>query len=347
MNESTYLLPFLTSVVVTAIAIHFIRPFATHIGLVDAPSQRKDHSGEVPLVGGVAMFIAFSITTLLFYPDLNEIREMILALSIIITVGVLDDHHEISVRVRFLFQIIVGIIMTEMAGVMLADLGALLGPAQSLSLGGWSAPFTVLAIIGVMNAMNMIDGIDGLAGMMALVTLTALQILFLLAGSVSFIALVVSGAIIAFLWYNLFSQHKIFMGDAGSMFLGLVIAWTLVASTQGEVRMMAPVTALWIFAVPLVDTVAIMVRRGLKGQSPFLPDREHLHHLFLRAGLSRRQTLLVVTGFALLFATVGVVGEWQKVPEWIMLLLFLTLFFTYVFALTHAWRLLKQIRKIF
>ncbi|MBF0470719.1 MAG: UDP-N-acetylglucosamine--undecaprenyl-phosphate N-acetylglucosaminephosphotransferase [Gammaproteobacteria bacterium] len=336
---------FFISMVVTLTAIYLIRPFAIHIGLVDSPDKRKEHKGQVPLVGGVGMFIGFSISTLIAHPDLNAIRELILAVSIIIAVGVLDDHHEISVKVRFFFQILVGLIMTTMAGVMLNSLGNLVALGE-VALDLWAAPFSVIAIIGVMNALNMMDGIDGLAGMVALVTLAAVALLTAFHGGDSYEAIAICGGIIAFLWHNLFSRNKVFMGDAGSMFLGLAIAWLLVEQSQGSERVMSPVTALWIFAMPLVDTVAIMVRRVLKGQSPFLPDREHLHHLFLRAGFSDRQTLLILTLIALACASVGIVSHIYLVPEWMMFVAFLTIFFCYLFGLTHAWVFVKNFRKI-
>lgn len=340
------LIIWLSSVILTAAAVRLIRPFALHIGLVDIPAGRKTHSGNIPLIGGIAIYIAFSLSVLLFHADLNTIRGFILAGSLLITIGVLDDHHEISVKVRFLFQILAGIIMTSMAGVVLYDLGLLLGTDTPVTLAIWAAPFSVIAVIGVINALNMVDGIDGLAGSLALVTLIAIQLLALMNGTVHIEALIISGTIIGFLWFNLFSRDKIFLGDAGSMFLGFALAWFLIEATQGEQRLIPPVVALWLFAVPLIDTVAIMIRRLLKGQSPFLPDREHLHHLFLRAGFTPPQTLLIISAIAILLATFGSSAYYYGLPEWLLLITFLALFGLYLLTITHAWVVLKTIRRL-
>jgi UDP-GlcNAc:undecaprenyl-phosphate GlcNAc-1-phosphate transferase len=136
------------------------------------------------------------------------------------------------------------------------------------------------------------------------------------------------------------------MGDAGSMFLGFGIAWLLVDLSQGEQRAFAPVTALWIFAVPLIDTVAIMLRRIFKGQSPFKPDREHLHHFFMRVGYSDRKALLLITVTSTLMAVIGIWSELNGVSEWKMFVLFVTIFLLYLFGIMHAWHVIKVVKRV-
>jgi len=134
------------------------------------------------------------------------------------------------------------------------------------------------------------------------------------------------------------------MGDAGSMFLGLGVAWVLVEATQGKGSVMHPVTALWLFAVPLIDMWAIMYRRVRKGQSPFMADREHLHHIFLRAGYSHRATLNIMTLVALIFAAIGVLGELFHLPEWLMFAGFLLFLSSYIWGINHIWSIIKYVR---
>ncbi|MCG2582383.1 MAG: UDP-N-acetylglucosamine--undecaprenyl-phosphate N-acetylglucosaminephosphotransferase, partial [Marinobacter sp.] len=216
----------------------------------------------------------------------------------------------------------------------------------------WLGPLiTIAAVIGATNAFNMIDGIDGLAGSMSLVTLLSLSFLFLQApGNRLELALAFSIAIalLPYLAANLRMppfKKKIFMGDAGSMFIGFSIVWLLVKGTQPETQALRPVTALWIIAIPLMDMVAIMVRRARKGQSVMKPDREHLHHIFMRAGFTDRESLLVITLVSLVFASIGLAGERFQVPEWLMFTLFVGMFAAYDWVLSHAWRLLVLFRK--
>ena len=134
------------------------------------------------------------------------------------------------------------------------------------------------------------------------------------------------------------------MGDSGSMFLGFGIVWVLIEATQGEGAVMAPVTALWIFAIPLIDMWAIMYRRVMKGQSPFLPDRDHLHHIFMRAGFSDRATLFIMSLLAVFNAAVGIFGYVYQVPEWVMFGGFMLILAIYVWGIRHVWIVLKFIR---
>jgi len=162
------------------------------------------------------------------------------------------------------------------------------------------------------------------------------------------LAVGISCALVPYLMANLRIppfRNRIFMGDAGSMFIGFAVVWLLVNATQPGEMAMRPVTALWIIAIPLMDMVAIMVRRARKGQSVMKPDRDHLHHIFMRAGFSDREALLMITIVAMLFASVGLLGEFFHLPEWLMFAAFVGLFALYDWSLSHVWRLLVVVRK--
>ena len=128
------------------------------------------------------------------------------------------------------------------------------------------------------------------------------------------------------------------MGDAGSMFLGFVLAWFLIEFSQGEDRLMPPAVALWILAVPLIDTVAMMLRRVLKGRSPFAADREHFHHVLLLAGYSPKATLAIIVSVALVCAATGISAWYLGLPEHVLFYGFLTLFALYFWSIMRAWR---------
>ena len=325
------------------IILRLLYPFAIRIRLVDCPCERKTHEGEIPLIGGLAMFAGFVISLLIVVPDLNQARGILIASTIIIIVGVLDDFHDISVRLRFVLQIFAVLIMTSFSSVVVNDLGNLIG-LGIFELAGWAIPFTVIAAVGAMNAMNMIDGVDGLAGSTSLICMLAVLFLYSLGGDTALKPLLFAGVLIPFIYKNLGSTRKIFMGDSGSMFLGFGIAWVLLEASQGENAVMAPVTALWVFAIPLIDMWGLMCRRVMKGQSPFLPDREHLHHIFLRAGFSNRATLNVMSLIAVLFACVGILGHVYQVPEWLMFAGFMIILTVYIWGIRHVWTVLKFIR---
>ena len=185
----------------------------------------------------------------------------------------------------------------------------------------------------------MVDGIDGLIGSLSINTFTSIALLFLLSGQTDYLSypLILATATLPYLMFNLglFKKEtkKIFMGDAGSMFVGLSVIWLLTMGTQGEQASFRPVTALWICAIPLMDMLAIVVRRYKNGKSPFKPDRDHLHHILQRAGLSSKQTLVVISIAAALMSTFGIAGEYFEIAEYIMLASFLVLFSLYVLAI--------------
>jgi UDP-GlcNAc:undecaprenyl-phosphate GlcNAc-1-phosphate transferase len=185
----------------------------------------------------------------------------------------------------------------------------------------------------------MIDGIDGLIGSLSINTFTSIAILFIMSGQTDYLSypLILATATLPYLIFNLgiteklFNKKtkKIFMGDAGSMFVGLSVIWLLTMGTQGEQASFRPVTALWICAIPLMDMLAIVIRRHKNGKSPFKPDRDHLHHILQRAGLSSSQTLIVISSAAALMSVIGLVGEYFNIAESIMLLSFLAIFVIY------------------
>ena len=136
------------------------------------------------------------------------------------------------------------------------------------------------------------------------------------------------------------------MGDAGSTLIGFTVIWILLETTQGKTHPISPVTALWIIAIPLMDMVAIMYRRLRKGMSPFSPDRQHIHHLIMRAGFTSRQAFVLITLAAAILASIGVLAEYSRVvPEWVMLVLFLLAFVLYDYCIKRAWKVARFIKR--
>jgi len=323
----------LSAAILTFVLLLKLPHAADKIGLVDSPDHRKHHEGDVPLIGGIAMFIAFTFSVLMLDISLNHLRGFFAGAILLIIVGVLDDLHELSSTMRFVAQILAAIFMAEWSGVRLTDLGHISPNGEMVNLNWWSSLLTIFATVGVINSLNMIDGIDGLAGYLSLVTVTALLILAYIGGDlVSLKILIILFSVISvFLLFNREppdnkSWRRVFMGDAGSMFLGFVLCWFFIYSSQGETRTMSPVIALWIFAIPLIDTVAQMLRRLINGESPFKPDRLHVHHLLLDKGYPPKMTVLILAVTASFIAAIGIASQYYAWSEVIMFYCFIGCF---------------------
>jgi len=332
--------------------IKALLPLAPHIGLVDVPNERKRHDGAIPLIGGISIFTGVLIASTLFLQQSQLLNLYLISSALLVFIGTMDDIYDLNVAPRMIFQGLVAAIMVFGAGIYISDFGNLTS-FGNIDIGPYGMIFTVLACITAINAFNMIDGIDGLAGSMSIISILSTAVLTLIADSQAdiLLPLILVVATIPYLFYNVSTRNprgkKIFMGDAGSMFMGLTVIWLLAIGTQGT-KDSSPsfraVTALWIIAIPLMDMFAIMIRRIRKGDSPFKADNGHLHHICMRLGLSSRQSLFMISSLAIIMAATGIAGEFYSVPEWIMLSGFIMVFVSYSYALQHAWKLVKAFR---
>jgi UDP-GlcNAc:undecaprenyl-phosphate GlcNAc-1-phosphate transferase len=324
--------------------LHFLRPVALRIGLVDVPNDRKAHAGSVPLIGGVAMFCGFALAALTLDMGLMAYRGFFAAAAILVVVGLLDDMHELSSRARFGAQILAAALMAIWGGVVLHDLGALGSGGAMFTLGRWEIVFTVFATVGVINALNMSDGVDGLAGGLSLVALLGLAYV---AGGAGLapertLLLLLAVVVVGFLLFNLRLPWRrralIFMGDAGSMFLGFAITWFLISLSQGEARVMAPVAALWLLMIPLFDTVWLILWRFSQGRSPTSSDIGHLHHVLQMTGMGAAASVWLMLAIAALGAAAGLLALERGVAESTMFYLFLGLFAAYCVLMAVSWQ---------
>jgi UDP-GlcNAc:undecaprenyl-phosphate GlcNAc-1-phosphate transferase len=326
---------------VTASCLYLLRPLAVRLGLVDAPHGRKQHQGHIPLIGGMAMFLGFLFALLTLSISLANYRSLIAGCAVLVFIGVLDDFHELSTRSRFIAQVIAALLMASWGGMTLQNLGNLFF-YNDLILHAWVLPLTVIAVVGVINAVNMTDGVDGLAGGVTLIELVFLLFLAVSGGQffAAHILVLICAVVLAFLIFNFPLPHRkqalVFMGDAGSMFLGFVLVWFLIELSQGANRVAHPVTMLWIMTLPLLDIGGVLVRRLQKRVSLFMPDREHLHHVLQDLGWSNLQVTLSMCGMAVLFGLIGVVADRLGVPEGVMFVGFLGLFILYLGILKYS-----------
>ncbi|EGQ8490741.1 MULTISPECIES: UDP-N-acetylglucosamine--undecaprenyl-phosphate N-acetylglucosaminephosphotransferase [Vibrio] len=331
--------------------LFLMRKVAKKIGLVDKPNARKLHSGTVPLVGGISICLVL-VQYLIFNPNTIEHSwSYLLCICTLTIVGAIDDKIDLSFKVRLSIQAILSIVMMKVAGLELNNLGNMFGIGQ-VSLGWAGSLITIIAVIGAINAFNMVDGIDGLLGGLSIVTFGALAFLLQVDSQhgLTYLCVIIIVAMLPYIFMNLGilgRERKVFMGDAGSMMIGFTVIWLLlgVSQTESSEPLMRPVTALWLIAVPLMDMAAIMIRRIRRGNSPFKPDREHLHHIFQRLGLGPKQTLLTICTIAALYAGFGIYGESNNIPEVIMFSIFVLCFLIYSIVLNYIWKITSYVRE--
>lgn len=340
---------FLTGFLLSLAATTLLIRLAPRLALLDHPDWRKQHTDPTPMVGGLAMFIALLFAAALFIPsDEQQIEFLILSFSIVL-LGVLDDRFGLKALPRLAFQALLVIVMVNWTGVQLNELGALTF-SGNIELGRLAIPMTIIGTVGMINAVNFSDGLDGLAAGMVTVAFVFLLIFSLMAGNgATTIELLLSSGVLLGFWvlnsrYFRGKKAAVFMGDAGSMFLGFMLAWYFISLSQGDERLLSPVTTLWIFALPLFDTVGIMLRRIVRGRSPFAADREHLHHILIHAGFSVCKTVSMMLLMAVTLGTIGLLGEIYGVPEGVMFWSFIALFSLYFFVMMHAWKAMKWIK---
>lgn len=329
--------------------LFLMRKVAKSIGLVDKPNERKLHEGAVPLIGGISICIVLT-QFLTFKPEVIEYSWLYVgSIALLTLIGAIDDKIDLSFKIRMGVQAGLSLVMIHIAGIELHSLGNMFGFGE-INLGWTGIVITVLAVIGAINAFNMVDGIDGLLGGLSIVTFGALAYLLRVDAQhgLAYFCVVIIVAMLPYIFMNLgiFGRaRKVFMGDAGSMMIGFTVIWLLLGVSQAESKpLMRPVTALWLIAVPLMDMTAIMIRRIRRGDSPFKPDREHLHHIFQRLGLSSKQTLVVICLIASAYAAFGIYGELTGLSEAIMFYSFIACFVAYCFILSYVWRITSYVR---
>jgi UDP-GlcNAc:undecaprenyl-phosphate GlcNAc-1-phosphate transferase len=324
------------SATICAMLVVLLAHLAPRLGIVDAPGGRKRHADTVPLVGGIAIFVA--LLAMSWASGLApRVGYFLFALSVVIAVGFWDDVSEIRPRLKIAIQISASAIMIWGAGIELRSVGDLIG-WRSVGLWVFAIPMTIFAVVGVVNAINMMDGLDGLAGSISLVAFAWYAAVASQSGldEQAMTALLLCGALAGFLAFNLRlpwqREARVFLGDAGSLMLGFALGWFAIDLTQGPGRTFPPIAALWVLLLPLADCVSLMVRRIRARKSPFEADRHHIHHYLLARGFTPRQTLSVLVSVSLAFGGVGYAGWRFGVEESVLFYPFFFGFFAY-----HAW----------
>ncbi|MEM7373640.1 MAG: MraY family glycosyltransferase [Bacteroidota bacterium] len=287
-----------------------LRRLARQLKLVDKPNFRKLHTSPIPLVGGICIAMSTWLTMLLIdtFTDSSQDISFLLAMGLILLVlGIIDDKWDIPALSKLIIQLLcAGII--AWSGIRISSLYGIFG-IYDIPVGAQYL-LTVVVITGVVNAFNLMDGIDGLAGSLAVLGFLALAILSCLMGkyTIAILYAAIIGSVIGFLRFNL-SQKKTFLGDGGSLFLGFILVvsgiqileWGKEAS--GILPDITTIMVIGIFMIPVLDSLRVYRGRIGNGDSPFTPDKSHLHHLFLLLGLTHVRTSLFIVITSLLLLT--------------------------------------------
>ena len=372
MNLASNILLSFLAAGLTAAFILLLSPIARSIDLVAYPGGRgiHQHSQPVPLVGGISIILAVCLCALLSPLNLSHFRVLFFSVILLTFVCVLDDHRDIKASIKFLFQILVVGILIHFDDVTVLYLGELFPDQGRQGLGLLAVPFTLVAIIGVMNAVNMIDGHDGLAGSCALITLCAilllpglmvqpeltqlyhhlapdilveaistLQVRFEIGYAIRAFILLILAPLFIFIIFNvntnpIFGQNRqVYLGDVGSVFLGLLIAYTLIKLSDSSFyyyqsdagydyyrpgTFIPANAASWFVGLPLVDMIAVLFVRMFRKDSLVIGDRRHLHYLLVDRGWSRLSVLVTLILVHLLLVLIGFMSIVRNWPDFIL-----------------------------
>ncbi len=287
-----------------------VKGFAQKVGAIDVPRDgRRVHDHPIPRMGGLAIFLGFLISVVLFIDITREVRGILLGAVLIVACGAIDDVISLRAWIKLLVQIAAAVVAV-LHGVVIEVFRNpnIFSDNEALILGALAVPVTILWIVGITNSVNLIDGLDGLAVGVSTIASTTMFVVALLVseGGVAVILAALMGACLGFMPYNL-NPAKIFMGDTGSLLLGYVLATVSVVGMfkfYAIVTFVVPILALFL---PLFDTLCAIVRRLLRGQSPMHPDRGHLHHRLIDMGLSQKQAVAVLYSLSAVLGLCAVV----------------------------------------
>jgi UDP-GlcNAc:undecaprenyl-phosphate/decaprenyl-phosphate GlcNAc-1-phosphate transferase len=302
-----YLVAFLCAALVVLWTTPAVRAVGLMSGQVDVPDARKVHTQPMVRLGGVSIFGGVTTALLLVWslgwfgtlprPEEYEVWGVTIGSVLIFFVGLADDLYSLPALPRLLAQTGVAVgawsVGVQIEAVSLPGIGV-------WQLGLLSLPITVVWLVGVTNAINFIDGLDGLAAGISGIAAAVTLVVALLTNqpAAALIAAALAGGALGFLRYN-FNPAQIFMGDGGAYFLGFMLAGLAVIGVVKVVATVAIIVPLLILSVPILDTASVIIQRLSKGQSPFKPDKRHLHHQLLKVGLSHRLTVLTMYALTL------------------------------------------------
>jgi UDP-GlcNAc:undecaprenyl-phosphate/decaprenyl-phosphate GlcNAc-1-phosphate transferase len=321
------------SFIITFLAVPVIIKIAETKKLYDEPDARKLHSKPIASLGGVGIFGGFFLAALLSISVKTnpEFQYFFASAIVIFFLGIKDDILILTAMKKFIGQVLAAAIIIHLGGIRIDSMYGLLGIYELPE--AFSLALSYMTIIVVVNAYNLIDGVDGLAGTLGLLTMSVFGAYFFMVNmpAYSLLAFAMAGSLLAFLIFN-YNPAKIFMGDSGSLMLGMVnailaIKFITVAASPSAVFPIESAVAVGfsILMVPLADTLRVFSIRILQGRSPFTPDRNHIHHLMLDRGLNHKHVTLSCLMLNVFFITIAYFGR-SMGPTYVMMTILGTAF---------------------
>ncbi len=332
LNLSVFIPPAIAFALVVILVMPF-RKLARMLGIVDTPDHRKQHGKAIPPIGGLIIFTIFMVLGVVTgIVDLQQYWPLYVSLIILLVSGAIDDQISIHAKIKFFIHLLVACLIAFMGNVQAAYLGDLFGLGVVWT-GFMSYPFTIIAIVLLINAINLMDGMDGLASGVCVAIFSWFMIAAIAAGWFSYasvLALLIA-CLAGFLVFNMRNPWRrkasLFLGDAGSMSLGLCIAWFAVLLARNEAAPLEPIAVAWIIGFPIFDTCAQFYRRVRAGKDPFAPDRGHFHHHFIEAGVPVHWASIIIIAIVAIMGAIGYGGIAIGIPPvvltvlWVFLLL--------------------------
>lgn len=305
-NYKHIILIIMTCLVFTLLITFYIKKIAKHIGAMDIPNKRKVHTKPMPRLGGLGIFLGFLFGYMLFGVHSVQMNSILIGSFIIVLVGVIDDIRPLDAKTKLLGQIIAACILIFYGNIVLDKITIF---KLTINFGYFKYLITIIFVLGCINVINLIDGLDGLSsGTCAIFYLTIGIIAFIkssIGGLEITLAFIMLGSTLGFLYHN-FYPATIFSGDSGSMFQGFMIATIslLGFKTATFISFFVPIL---ILGIPILDTIFAIIRRLIKKEPIYLPDKSHLHHQLLKLGLSHRNTVLAIYAMEILFASASII----------------------------------------
>lgn len=327
----------ITVFVATILLVVTLQPVARLLGWVDKPGGRKIHAVPTPLIGGLAIVLGALPAAVFTFEPTPRVVGFGLAALIVVAAGIIDDLVDLRWPYRLLAQGAAALVLVYVGDVRIERIGPIFGGGFD-ELGVLSMPLTVIATIGIINAINMADGVDGLAGAMTVCALVMLTSAAVYSGNVrlSHGLVLLIGAVLAFLAFNMRtpwrSRAGVFLGDAGAEFLGLAIAWACFRLTQNDNHPVTPALAPFLVAPPIIDCLAVMIRRMTRGKSPFSADRNHLHHMMIDAGLRPTSVVVILSAVSLTIGLGAALALLAHTPSYWLIVAFVGLTLAYFMA---------------
>ncbi|MFT4645667.1 MAG: UDP-GlcNAc:undecaprenyl-phosphate GlcNAc-1-phosphate transferase [Planctomycetota bacterium] len=348
INYIHFIIAVITSFLLTLIITPVVRKIAVKFNLVDKPSDRKVHKDLVPLVGGIVLLIVITLSLLIsghLFSMPKYLYVIFSGATLLLIVGVIDDKIDIRASLKLLIQVILAYYVFE-NGIRIEALYGVFG-INSLPV-FFQYVLTLVIITGVINAFNLMDGIDGLALGLAILSLLAYTFIAIILDQplLALICLTLVGSLIALLGYNFSLNNKIFMGDAGSLFLGFLlitlgIAMIQMAQSTSNISLVLSVVT-GVLALPVIDSLRVYRQRLKSGNSLFKADRTHLHHLILKIGLKQKQSSLLIVFFGFGFIILSTfLGNYLGLTIAIVIIFFVFIMLTSVlnlFKMIIVWR---------